>query len=312
MDYCKLGNTPYTVSKICFGALTIGPLGAYLECAEGAKVIRRALEAGINFIDTAEYYRTYPYLKMALEGWEDQVVIASKTYGETKPEVLGAVEEARRQLGRDKIEIFLLHEQISAEAVLANRPLLEYLHKLKAQGKIGAVGISTHNVGAAAIAAEIAEIEVLHPLINRAGIGINGGSRNEMIQAICANFALGKGIYGMKSMGGGSLLKKAREMQKWSLSREYLHSVAIGMKDIAEVATNIGWYDGIDPPEAAWVQNIRRSLVFDDCKGCGSCLKACQSKALALEAGKAVWDRDKCLYCGYCIPACPEFFISFA
>jgi len=312
MQYRKLGNTPYIVSQICFGALTIGPLGAYLPLKEGAAVIAKALELGVNFIDTAQYYRTYPYIKEALDLQPKDIIIASKTYAETIPDLHEAVEEARRQLDRDKIEIFLLHEQLNAETVLEHRFLLEELHKLKEQGKIGAVGISTHNVGAAKIAAELDEIEVLHPLINKEGIGINGGTRDDMIAAIKACKNAGKGVYGMKSMGGGALMLKAREMQEWSLSRDFLDSCAIGMKTIDEVITNIGWAEGKEPLEAANVMTVDRNMMFDDCFGCGACIKACQQNALKLIDGKAQWYKENCLYCGYCIPACPHFFISFA
>ena len=70
MEYHKLGQTPFMVSRICFGALTMGPLGANLSPAEGAKVLRKALELGVNFIDTAQYYQTYPHIAAALRGWQ--------------------------------------------------------------------------------------------------------------------------------------------------------------------------------------------------------------------------------------------------
>lgn len=312
MEYIKLGKTPYTVSRICFGALTIGPLGACLPVEEGAGIIRRGLEQGINFIDTAECYGTYPHIRRALKGWHRPVIIASKSYTKSEAGLWQAVEAARKALDRDMVEIFLLHEIPSAEDLLSQRPLLDYLHKLKAQGRIGAVGISTHHAGVAALCAQLEEIEVLHPLINKAGIGINGGSREEMEAALIQAHRRGIGIYGMKSMGGGSLMLQAREMQQWALSRPYLHSVAMGMKDKAEVATNIGWYKGENPPEAEEVKLLRRQLVFDACLGCGTCCRACSQKALVLENNYAVWQEERCIYCGYCIPACPHFFISFA
>ena len=61
-----LGNTGIRVSTICFGVLTIGPLQAGLKVQDGAEVVSYALERGINFLDTAESYGTYPYIKEAL------------------------------------------------------------------------------------------------------------------------------------------------------------------------------------------------------------------------------------------------------
>jgi len=313
LEYRKLGHTPYVVSRICFGSLTIGPLAGNLSLLEGAAVIREALERGVNFIDTAQYYDNYPYICEALRGWDKEVIIASKSYATTYDEMALAVEEARIALGRDKIDIFLLHEQRSAQAVLDHMPALEYLHDAKAVGVVGACGISTHNVSAARIAAELPEIEVLHAMMNKEGIGINGGSRNEMIAAMCAAHKAGKGIYGMKALGGGSLMQKAKEMLDWAFAQDFMDSIAIGMKDLSEVATNIGWFLGQEPPEAKNIKKVDHVLCIDEsinCANCGHCVQTCEQGALSHIDGRPIWDKAKCLYCGYCIPACPNFYIS--
>lgn len=315
MLYRKLGNTPYTVSRICFGALTVSPLGADLPLKEGARVIREAWERGITFLDTAQYYRNYDQIRESLKGFNKNVVIATKSYATTYEEMKLAVEEARVGLGRDKIEIFLLHEQRSADAILENLPALEYLHDAKAKGIVGACGISTHNVSAARQAAIMREVEVIHPMINKAGIGINGGSLEEMIEAVTLAYNNGKGIYGMKAIGGGSLMNQAREMMDWAFSRDFMHAVAIGMKDKLEIATNIGWFMGEEPPEAALIKNIDRNIVFDPppcCNSCSKCVEACPQGALLSAFGHPRWLKESCVYCGYCIPACDNFCISFA
>ena len=66
-----LGNTGLKVSIAGFGVLPMGPSQLALPIEEGAEIIRYALKHGINFIDTAQYYRTYPYIKKALE-YEEQ------------------------------------------------------------------------------------------------------------------------------------------------------------------------------------------------------------------------------------------------
>ena len=68
--YRLLGETKMEVSRLCFGALTIGSLQANLPLAEGAGVIRSALSQGVNFIDTAELYDTYKYIRQAIQGFE--------------------------------------------------------------------------------------------------------------------------------------------------------------------------------------------------------------------------------------------------
>jgi aryl-alcohol dehydrogenase-like predicted oxidoreductase len=55
-----LGNTGLLVTEAGFGVLTVGKTQLNLTVDEGAAVLRYALERGINFLDTAEYYETYP------------------------------------------------------------------------------------------------------------------------------------------------------------------------------------------------------------------------------------------------------------
>ena len=62
-----LGNTGIKVSIAGFGVLPMGPSQLSLPVEEGAKIIAYALEHGINFLDTAQYYRTYPYISSALK-----------------------------------------------------------------------------------------------------------------------------------------------------------------------------------------------------------------------------------------------------
>ena len=80
MEKKLLGNTGLEVSVAGFGVLPMGPSQLALPVEEGAEIIRHALRHGINFLDTAQYYRTYPYIRTALEGNEfDDLVICSKS-----------------------------------------------------------------------------------------------------------------------------------------------------------------------------------------------------------------------------------------
>lgn len=87
MKKYSLGKTGIEVSELCFGALPIGPLQANTPIEEGAKIIRAALERDINFIDTAEVYKTYPYIKIALEDYNKEVIIATKSGAKTYSEM---------------------------------------------------------------------------------------------------------------------------------------------------------------------------------------------------------------------------------
>lgn len=135
MQYSLLGKSNLKVSRLCFGALTIGPLQANLSLSQGAAILRYALQRGINFIDTAETYGTYPYIREALKGHPNEVVIASKSYAYTYAGMKQSVDRARLALDRDQIEVFLLHEQETALTLHGHRAALDFLLDAKLKGK---------------------------------------------------------------------------------------------------------------------------------------------------------------------------------
>ena len=314
MDYINLGNTGHKVSKMCFGSITIGPLGADLPLQEAAAVVRFALEQGINFIDTAQYYGNYAALRQGLRGFNGQVVMASKSYAQTPSALIEAVEEARRELDRDVIEIFHLHEVREPKLLDEKMRLLSTLADLKNKGLIKTVGISTHSAKIAALAAKVEQVEVIHPMLNKAGVGIIDGSVEDMIAACRLAKANGKGIYGMKALGGGSLAGRAQEMLDWAFSREYVDSFALGMKSECEILNNIAWMEGRPSPCPEQVKHLQRTVVFDEnpCyKACGACVAKCSQRAINLKEDNSLkWIKARCVYCGYCIAACPVFNIS--
>ncbi len=314
MEYHLLGNSGIKVSHICFGSLTLGPLCANLSLEQGRDLLLAAFELGINFVDTAEYYQTYPYLRAALDQTDQQIVVASKTYAATAEDAARAIEDARIALRRNVLDIFLLHEIRDPEDFDQRAEAWQALNAAKANGIIRAIGISTHSAKVAAMAAEQGEIEIIFPLLNMAGIGINDGTVADMLQACAKAKQNGKGVYSMKAIAGGALMHQAKAALTWAFAQKDVDSVAIGFKDRAELITNIGWYHGEEPAEAEQVKLLDRKMAFDkdpSCHGCGRCAGKCSSGALSLTGQQVIWQKDKCIYCGYCIAACPWFCISF-
>lgn len=313
MDYNKLGLTKIIVSRMCFGVLTVGPLQANLSVSQGASIIRYALSKGVNFLDTAQYYKTYPYIRQALKGFQGDVVVASKSYAYTREGMAASVEEARIEMDRDVIDIFLLHEQESILTIRGHWEAFEYLMECKQKGIIKAAGISTHNVAGVRDAATVPEIDVIHPIYNIDGVGINDGTIADMRLAISNACAAGKGIYGMKPLGGGNLLNKTDEALDFVLKNKDIHSVAVGMKTTEEVDMNMALFCG-GKVTAAIREKVgsvpRRLLIESWCTGCGSCSDRCSAGAIKIVNGKAEADQDVCRLCGYCGPVCKEFCIK--
>ncbi|MCR4442035.1 MAG: aldo/keto reductase [Peptococcaceae bacterium] len=313
MEYKYLGNTGIRVSRFCFGSLTVGPLQANLSLEDGAAVIRYALEKGVNFIDTAKIYGTYPYIKKALWGWDKPVVIASKSYDYTKEGMKKSLEEARLALDRDYIDIFLLHEQESELTLKGHRPALEYLWEAKARGLVKAVGVSTHTVEVVRVASAREDLEVIHPIVNMQGLGLLDGNQADLMAELKRAYENGKGIYGMKPLGGGNLVHRAKEALEFAFSYPYLHSVAVGCKLREEVEYNLKIMKGLEPPAmlASFLRGASRKLHIEDwCTGCGLCVESCPFNLLKVEKGKAVLVGEDCMFCGYCGAACKQFAIK--
>lgn len=312
LEYKPLGNTGLVVSTLCFGSLTIGPLQAGLGLEEGAEVISYALEKGINFIDTAESYGNYAYIKKALARARTRVVVATKSYAYTWEGMRDAVTRALDEMGLKSIDIFLLHEQEDEETLRGHRAALDYLLQAKKKGLVKALGLSTHRVKGVMAGAEHPHIEVIHPLFNMYGLGIQDGSAETMAAAVCYARLRGKGIYAMKVLGGGNLANQAYSAMRFGLDCPAFTSLAVGMKTKDEVDLNLAWVEGRRDRELEEkVKSSPRRLHIESwCQGCGECIEHCSSGALTLRDGVARVEEEKCILCGYCSQYCPWFCIK--
>lgn len=313
MEYRLLGSTGIKVSRMCFGALTIGPLQANLPLKKGADLIRYALELGINFIDTAKLYGTYPYIRRAIRNWQGEVVIATKSYDYTKEGMKNSLEQARKELDRDYIHVFLLHEQESELTLEGHRPALEYLWDAKAKGIVRAVGISTHTSSLIKHAAGRDDIEIIHPIVNCQGVGLLDGNPSQVIDNIALAALNGKGIYAMKPLGGGNLISTVDKALNYVFNIDTLHSVALGCKMKEELDYNLAVMLGKKPSPktvAAVKSSPRRLHIEDWCQGCGACTLKCPFGLLAIQDKKAVLVKEGCVFCGYCGSVCEQFAIK--
>lgn len=314
MEYKSLGKTGIKVSRMCFGSLTIGPLQSGLTIEEGAKVIVEAINQGVNFIDTAKLYNTYPYIRKAIEisGRQD-MVISSRSYDYTYEGMKESVREALLEIGGLRNIIFGLHEQESRHTLRGHYDAIRYLIDAKKKGIIKAISVSTHNVEVVEEVCKIPEIDIIHPILNYKGIGIGDGNVEDMLKAIEKAKKSGKGIYSMKPIGGGNLIGDVKRCFDFVLNNDNIDSIAVGMQSIDEVLANVALFQGREVPDQIKenLRNTKRRLLIDTwCEGCGSCVKRCTIKALKVVGGKCVVDQEVCKLCGYCASVCPQFCIK--
>jgi len=146
MKYQKLGNTDINVSIISMGCWTIGggPTWGEPDDTESIATIHAALEAGVNFFDTAEGYgggHSETILGRALVGHRHEAVIATKVgrrhlSGET---VRQACEESLRRLKTDYIDLYQIHWSSHTVPLDETMEAFERLHE---QGKVRAISVS--------------------------------------------------------------------------------------------------------------------------------------------------------------------------
>lgn len=312
MQSVQLGNSRLTVSKLCFGTLTMSPLQRGMTPSAGARLLIHAYERGIRFLDTADLYDNYEHIRLALNEAPDYV-ISTKAYCYDRETAQAALERAYRGLGRDYVDLFMLHEQESLYTLRGHEEALNYLEEQRLSGHIGAVGISTHYAGCVAAATRFPKIRVIHPLINLRGIGIRDGSREDMEAAIQKARDHGIGIFAMKPLGGGHLMSENAASLKYALESPLIDSVAIGMQSFEEIDANVDFAEGRGEAferMSELTQRSRHIMVHDYCEGCGACASRCSQGAISIIDKRAQVDESKCVFCGYCARVCPQFCIK--
>lgn len=301
------------LGPLVFGTLPMGPLQANFSPEEGGKLILRALEKGVTAVDTAAMYQTYPHIRYALERFSGTPALITKTHAPTAAEARAHVEAALSALGVERLAVVNLHGARLEDPFTERAEVFAELVKLRDEGKIGAVGLSSHRWKVIDKAAGFQEIAFIHPLINKTGMGIIDGGATEMSAAIAKVAAAGKTVYAMKALAGGNLISEALASLEWVRALPGVHSVAVGMLNEDEVDANVAYFLRGEADPARWealsARRRKLSIIRHFCVGCGKCVEACSSVALELVDGKAQVDETKCVLCGYCAPACPLFII---
>jgi aryl-alcohol dehydrogenase-like predicted oxidoreductase len=152
MDYRNLGRTGVKVSPLCLGAMMFGKRGNsdHEDCI---RIMHRALDAGINFIDTANVYssgESEEIVGKALKGRRDEVVLATKVHGTMGPgpndrgnsrvHILREVENSLRRLQTDYIDLYQIHRPDPDTPI---EETLRALDDLVHSGKVRYIGSST-------------------------------------------------------------------------------------------------------------------------------------------------------------------------
>ncbi len=152
MEYTKIGNTDIEISKLCVGCMSFGKAGTMhdwtLDESATEKVVKHALDLGINFFDTANGYSqgtSEEYLGKVLKNnvQRDKVVIASKVYFNegrlSKNAILREIDGTLKRLGTDYLDLYIIH-RFDYETPIEET--MQTLDSLVKAGKVRAIGAS--------------------------------------------------------------------------------------------------------------------------------------------------------------------------
>jgi len=270
MEYRRLGRTGYHASIIGFGGLGIATVGE----SQAIKVINRALDLGINLIDTARSYAdSEEKIGKAIRGRRDEVFLVSKSKRRTAEAFARDLEASFQALQTDRIDLYLiqmLNDSEVYEKVMAPGGPLDVLNNARQQGRISFVGFSSHGtadlVKEAIRSGEFDVMMVAYNLMNyhteaKVEPWEDMDRIREEIFPLAQQYDVG--VIAMKPLAGGlladfsskelkSLIKSSIEIEasqalRYVLSHEAVSLACVGMETLEEVEENVSCVEDIRP-----------------------------------------------------------------
>src|ERR1700692_191257 len=211
MQYRTLGRTGIKVSPYCLGAMMFGGPGnpAHDDCI---RIIHKALDSGINFIDTADRYsrgESEEIVGKALKGRRDNIVLATKVHGpmgedpnqqgNSRRWITQAVEASLRRLQTDHIDLYQIHRPSPDTDI---EETLSVLTDLMRAGKVRAIGSSTFPASEIVEAQWVAERRGLARFrTEQPPYSILNRSIEREVLAACERYGMGVMVWSPLAMG---------------------------------------------------------------------------------------------------------------
>ena len=242
MNLIELGHTGLRVSRMGVGTGTNGWAHRSEQTALGieglASLLREAFDLGVNFWDAADQYGSHPHVAEALKQVpRDKVVLTTKTTAKRGKRVTRDVERFLKELKTDVLDIVLLHGLVSHDWPTRMDSAMAALTKAKEAGKIRAVGMSCHSLGALRAAVADGWSDVVLVRINYAGVRMDGQT-SEVTPIIRQLHDAGKGLYAMKVLGCGELIGDVKKALSYVLGLGTVHALSIGTSSRAQLHEN--------------------------------------------------------------------------
>src|SRR5512136_1642005 len=276
MRQIRLGKTNLMVSELGFGGIPI----QRLDDAEAVRVVRRCLDLGVTFLDSANSYTTSEErIGQAIAGRREGLVIATKSGARDAKTCREHLELSFRRLGVEHIDLFQFHNISTEERyqqVVASGGMLEVVREAQAAGRVGHVGVTSHSLKMALTLVASEHFETLmFPFCF-----VTPEATRELIP-LCRQHDVA--FIAMKPMGGG-LIEDA------SLAFKYLRQFPdvlplVGVQSTAEIEEVVSVMEGptgFSAQEQAEIQRVSQKLGTRFCRGCDYCQPCPQDISISM------------------------------
>ena len=265
MEKIRLGKTDLMVTRLGFGGIPIQRLSE----EDAVAVVRRCIELGITFLDTANAYTTSEErIGKAVEGKRQELVIATKSGARDRENIEKHLNLSLEHLQTDYIDLYQFHGVSTFEhlkTVLDPKGLRAVVEDAKKAGKIRHIGITSHSMDVAKEAVKTDQFETLMFPFNF----ITSEPAEELIP-LCRKHDVG--FINMKPMGGG-MLDNATVAFKYLLQfPDIVYIPGIEQTwEIEEIAGIVQGSGQMTPEEEAEMQRLRDELGTRFCRRCEYC-----------------------------------------
>ena len=331
----RLGRTNLMVSIIGFGAIKL-PL---IDKKTASDILNRALDLGINFIDTARAYGdSEEKIGLTISDRRNEFYISTKSTARTYREMKKDIETSLKNLRTDHIDLYLCHNlryQNDYEKVMSPNGALRALKEAKEEGIIGHIGFSCHRfhetMEKGIRSGEFEAIMVSYNILN-----------DELVEESILPLAkeMDVGVIAMKPLAGGFLAAPPPELAektripinvetalRFILSNNAVTTAIPGMMKLEEVEENayIGEnFTKMSEDEMKALREAIESSIREFCRGCGYCQPCPQEIRIPIILrqlayykyyGLKEWAKwrykmvevkaDSCIECKQCVEKCP-------
>lgn len=265
MERIRLGKTNMMVTKLGYGGIPIQRLAE----DEAIAVVKRVIELGVTFIDTANAYTTSEErIGKAIAGQRERLIIATKTLARTAEGVAEHLELSLKRLRTDYIDLYQFHnvsDSNTLEQILKPEGPMSVIEKEKREGRIRHIGVSSHQIDTAI---EIVKSDCFETIMFPFNF-ISDEAANELIPLVREH---DMGFIAMKSMAGGMIENASIALKFFSKFPDVLPIPGIEkVTEIEEIIQILEAGEEMTEAEREEMQRIKQEVGSTFCRRCEYC-----------------------------------------